>query len=346
MSICAQRIVLLNRPNGAPGEQNFKLEEFLVPIPNKGEVLVETHFLSLDPYMRGRMDDATSYAAPVPIGKTMEGGIVGQVLESRSSKFQVGDFVFGQLGWLSHSCTSAKNLRKIDPSKTPITTALGVLGMPGFTGWYGLTKIARPKKGETLVVAAATGPVGSIVGQIAKSLGLRTIGIAGSPKKCQIAKDTFGFDHCINHNSFLDGKEIHKKLVELCPNGIDIYFENVAGKILDGILPLMNVGGRITICGMVSWYNSGALGANAQGVKDRLPKIWRSILVKRISVQGFIISDHWDSFREFIQDVQPLVIGKKLNYIENVVEGLENAPLELKGLLEGKNLGKMIIKVK
>ena len=340
-----KRIALAERPTGAPTDRNFRLEEIALPNPRDGEVLVEIHYMSLDPYMRGRMDDAKSYAKPVNIGDTMEGGAVGRVIESKSEKFNVGDFVFGQLGWATHGCAHETLLRKLDPNLAPITTALGVLGMPGFTGWYGLSELGRPKEGETLVVAAATGPVGSMVGQIAKAKGLRTIGVAGGADKCALATSKFGFDHCIDHKAYDTARDMNAALKDVCETGVDIYFENVAGKTLDVVLPLMNQFGRIPVCGMISWYNAGNLGADAGEGKDKLPKLWRSILVKQLSVNGFIISNHWDLYGQFLREVGPMLTSGQIAYEEDIVDGLENAPNAFIGLLEGKNMGKLIVKV-
>jgi hypothetical protein len=346
MSETMQRIALAERPIGAPGDHNFRLETIEIPALVDDDVLVKIEYMSLDPYMRGRMDDAKSYASPVPIGGTMEGGAVGRVITSNSSKFAVGDYAFGQLGWASHGCLPARELRKLNPDLMPITTALGVLGMPGFTGWYGLKEHGRPKEGETLVVAAATGPVGSMVGQIAKAHGLHVVGIAGGAKKCALAVEKFSFDRCLDHKAYDDSRSMRKALQELCPNGVDIYFENVAGKTLDAILPLMNTGARIPICGMISWYNAGALGANAGDETDKLPKMWSSILVKKMSVNGFIISDHWDRYSDFLSDVVPMLASGRIAYEEDIVDGLGNAPKAFMGLLEGQNFGKLIVKVK
>ena len=345
MTETMQRIALARRPVGTPADEDFLLESIPMPTPAEGEVLVEVHYMSLDPYMRGRMDDAKSYANPVPLGGTMEGGGVGQIVASNAADYAVGDYVFGMLGWASHACLRAKELQKLDPKLAPITTALGVLGMPGFTGWYGLMELGRPKAGETLVVAAATGPVGSMVGQIAKAHGLRTVGIAGGAKKCALAVEKFGFDVCLDHTEYADGKAMRAAIAEHCPKGVDIYFENVAGKIFEGVLPLMNVGGRIPLCGLISWYNAGALGANAGGEKDNLPKLWRTILVNRLSVNGFIISDHWDRYGDFLRDVGPMLAKGQIAYQEDITEGLENAPRAFMGLLTGENFGKQIVKV-
>jgi len=244
MSEQMQRITLASRPNGAPVAENFSLVSGPIPVPGDGEVLVQIHYMSLDPYMRGRMNDAKSYAKPVPIGGTMEAGGVGEVIASNSPAFKPGDIAFGMFGWVSHGCLPAVELRKLDPAHGPITAALGVLGMPGFTGWYALNEFGRPKSGETLVVAAATGPVGSMVGQVAKAAGLRTVGIAGGAEKCALATDMFGFDACLDHRAFDTASDLRKAITDACPDGIDIYFENVGGKVFEAVLPLMNKIGR------------------------------------------------------------------------------------------------------
>ena len=339
-----QHINLASRPTGAPTPDNFSLETGPIPEPGDGEVLVRVHYMSLDPYMRGRMDDAKSYAAPVPIGGTMEGGGVGEVLTSNADGFAPGDMVFGMLGWATHAVSDAKMLRKLDPNAGPVTAALGVLGMPGFTGWHGLMEYGRPKQGETLVVAAATGPVGSMVGQLAKSLGLRTVGIAGGADKCALAKDTFGFDACVDHRAHSDAKSLRAALKDATPNGIDIYFENVGGKVLEAVMPLMNPHGRIPGCGMISWYNAGGLGAGANTPLSA-PALWRTILVKFQSVNGFIITNHWDRYPIFLAEVAPKVLSGEIKVVEDIAEGLENAPEAFIGVLEGKNVGKQLVKL-
>ena len=248
-------------------------------------------------------------------------------------------------GWASHAILNEKAVRKIAPKQQHLTRALGVLGMPGFTGWFGLNQFGLPKSGETLVVAAATGPVGSIVGQLAKRAGLNVIGLAGTDEKCRIASEDFGFDQCLNHRAYNSSKELRNALSNFCPNGIDIYFENVAGPILEAILPMMNVHGRIPLCGMISWYNAGRLGADALFDTLSLPKMWRTILVKRLSINGFIISDHWKQFPNFLNEVEPLVNEGLIKYIEDITQGLENAPQQFIGMLDGKNHGKTIIQL-
>ena len=346
MSTEMQEIVLASRPEAEPKPENFRLETHPLPNPGEGEVLVKVHYMSLDPYMRGRMDDAKSYAAPVPIGGRMEAGGVGEVIASNSPHFEVGDFAFGMFGWASHGCLPARELRKLDPKQGPITAALGVLGMPGFTGWHGLSAYGRPQAGETLVVAAATGPVGSMVGQLAKKAGLRVVGIAGGAEKCKMAVETFGFDACLDHRAYADARALRQDLKEACPKGIDIYFENVGGKIFEATLPLMNTFGRIPVCGMIAGYNAGRLGAASGGTgPDRLPALWSSILVKQMSVNGFIISNHFEHYPAFLKEVAPLVATGEIEVLEDIAEGLENAPRAFMGLLEGRNIGKQIVKL-
>ena len=344
MSNSMQRITLASRPSGAPTADNFALESSAIPTPKAGEVLVRVHYMSLDPYMRGRMDDAKSYAAPVPIGGTMEGGGVGEVIASEADGWAVGDFAFGMFGWATHAVADGAHLRKLDPAQGSITAALGVLGMPGFTGWHGLMEYGRPKAGETLVVAAATGPVGSMVGQIAKSLGLRTVGIAGGADKCALATDTFGFDVCLDHRAYADARALRSALKEVAPEGVDIYFENVGGKVLEAVMPCMNPYGRIPVCGMISWYNAGGLGAGAAAAMSA-PALWRPILVKFLNVQGFIISNHWDRYPAFLSDIGPKVVSGEIKVVEDITQGLENAPSAFIGLLEGRNVGKQMVKL-
>lgn len=339
-----QHITLASRPKGAPTPDNFKLETAPLPTPGAGEILVRVHYMSLDPYMRGRMDDSKSYAAAVPIGGTMEGGGVGEVIASNSDRFKPGEVAMGPFGWATHAVADGRMCRKIDPDAAPITTSLGVLGMPGFTGWYGLHEIGKPRAGETLVVAAATGPVGSMVGQLAKSLGLRAVGIAGGADKCALAVDTFGFDACLDHRAFPDARALRKALAEAAPDGIDIYFENVGGKVLEAVIPLMNPHGRIPLCGMISWYNAGGLGAGAEAAMS-VPALWRSILVQHLTVQGFIISNHWDRMPDFLADVAPKVANGEIKVVEDIAQGLENAPSAFIGLLEGRNVGKQLVKL-
>ncbi len=340
-----KEIILKNRPNGAPTLDDFSLVDWNNPALKSGEILVQVLSFSLDPYMRGRMDDAKSYAAPVALGARMEAGGVAQVIESASDHFKTGDFVFGMTGWATHAVLNAKLVRKLDMPREHLDRALGVLGMPGFTGWFGLMTHGRPKAGETLVVAAATGPVGSMVGQLAKLRGLNVIGIAGSAEKCAIAINELGFDHCLNHRSFATVRDLRSAISDRAPEGVDIYFENVAGMVLEAVVPLMNVHGRIPVCGMISWYNAGRLGADADTSSLTAPSIWRNILVNRLSVNGFIISDHWDQFGTFLHEVSPLLDAGKIAYKEDITQRIENAPNTFIGMLQGQNQGKTIIKV-
>ncbi len=336
-----RQIVLASRPQGAATEDNFRLETKPVPEPGPGEFLVRTLYLSLDPYMRGRMDDTKSYAKGVDIGGVMEGGCVAEVVKSNHSGFAVGDVVEWRFGWTSHAVSDGEGVRKIDPSIAPISTALGVLGMPGITAFVGLNDHGRPKAGETIVVGAATGAVGSLVGQLAKIQGLRVVGVAGGADKCAYAVNELGFDACIDHRAAPDSATLRKQLAEACPSGVDIYFENVGGKTLEAVMPLMNVHGRIPICGMISYYEQ----APAATVEDQLPKFWRMILVKRLSLRGFIIFDHYDRFPAFLQEVAPYVSDGRVKFRESVADGIENAPAAFLSLLKGGNFGKQLVKI-
>ncbi|WP_417525109.1 NADP-dependent oxidoreductase [Marinovum sp.] len=301
-----ERVVLAARPEGSAGLEHFRLEQVDRPAPAEGEVLVEVSHLSLDPYMRGRMSDAKSYAEPVAVGAVMTGQGVGRVLESRTEGFAEGDLVTGRTGWQSHAVLPATELRKIDPSLPP-SSALGVLGMPGFTGWVGLNKYGRPKTGETLVVAAATGPVGAMVGQLAKRAGMRTVAIAGGAEKCRIAQETFGFDSAIDHRAFDNVKDLRAAIAAAAPDGVDVYFENVGGDVLRAVLPLLNTHARVPVIGTIAWYE----GASNDG-PDTLPALWRQVLVKRLSIQGLIIFDHWNDFPAFLDMLKGGYLGKQV----------------------------------
>ena len=339
------RIVLARRPKGEPVPDDFRLEEDEVPACPEGGILVRVLWQSLDPYMRGRMDESKSYAKAVPIGGTMEGGCVAEVIESRHDRFRAGDIVESRFGWCTHAVSDGDGVRKVDPSMAPIQTALGVLGMPGLTAYVGLLEHGRPKEGETLVVSAATGAVGSVVGQIGRLKGVRVVGVAGGPEKCAWAVDELGFDACVDHRAATDAEALGQELAGACPNGVDVYFENVGGKTLDAVIPLMNVGGRIPVCGMISQYNLGGLGMAGGEGPDRLPRLWRTVLVQRLTVRGFIITDHYDRFREFQRDVSGWLREGRVKYREWVTEGLENAPQAFLQLLKGGNFGKALVRV-
>lgn len=332
-----RRILLAARPEGAPKERDFELVEEPAPAPGEGEVLVRTIYLSLDPYMRGRMNAAQSYAKPVEVGEVMTGGAVGQVIASRNAEFAEGDIVFGYTGWQDHAVSDGKGLRKVDPANAPISTALGILGMPGLTAYTGLKNIGQPKEGETLVVAAASGAVGSAVGQIAKLSGARAVGVAGSPEKCRFVSDELGFDACLNHHDagFAD------KLKAACPDGIDVYWENVGGKVFEAVVPLLNTFARVPVCGLIAHYNATELPAGP----NKVPLVMRSVLSNRLRVQGFIVWDFADQEPEFLQNMSGWIREGSVRYREDFVDGLEKAPQALIGLLNGENFGKLVVRV-
>jgi NADPH-dependent curcumin reductase len=332
-----RRIVLASRPNGAPRLTDFRLEQGPVPEVGDGEVLLRTLWLSLDPYMRGRMNAGQSYAKPVEVDGTMVGGTVSEVIASKHPKFGPGDIVLGYAGWQDYAVSSEGALRKLDPNSAPISTALGVLGMPGMTAYTGFLTIGQPKVGETVVVAAASGPVGSLVGQIAKLKGCRAVGIAGGAAKCQYLVDELGFDAAIDHQSsgFAD------ELQQACPSGIDIYFENVGGRVWDAVAPLLNDFARVPVCGLIAQYNMTKLPRGP----DRTPQLFRQILTKRLTLRGFIVTDFTDQAEVFARDVGNWLRDGKIKYKEDVVEGLQNAPRAFIGLLAGRNFGKLLVRV-
>ena len=332
-----RRVVLASRPEGAPQLSNFRIEERPAPEPEQGEVLLRTLWLSLDPYMRGRMSAARSYAKPVEVGEPMVGGTVSKVVDSRHPDFKVGDIVLAYSGWQDYAVSNGAGLRKLDPARAPISTALGVLGMPGMTAYTGLLTIGDPKPGETVVVAAATGPVGATVGQIAKVKGCRAVGIAGGPDKCRYLLDAFGFDVAVDHRS----KNFADELRAACPDGIDVYFENVGGPVWDAVFPLLNDFARIPVCGLISQYNMTELPPGP----DRTPQLFRQVLTRRLTIRGFIVWDFASQAEAFERDVSTWIQQGKIKYKEDVVEGLENAPQAFLGLLQGKNFGKMLVRV-
>ncbi len=333
------RIVLHSRPFGAPTAENFRLEKIAVPVPSAGEVLLRTLYLSLDPYMRGRMNDAPSYAAPVAVGDVMVGGTVSRVEISRNRDFQPGDLVLGSSGWQEYALSDGTDLTGLDARMQHPSLALGLLGMPGFTAYMGLLEIGQPKEGDTLVVAAASGAVGSVVGQIAQLLkGCRVVGIAGGAAKCRYVVEELGFDACIDRHS----ADFPQQLAAACPKGIDVYFENVGGAVFDAVLPLLNAGARVPVCGLIAQYNDTRLPHGP----DRLRLLTRTLLTRRIKMQGFIIfEDFGDRYGEFYQRMSAWLAEGRIRYREDVVDGLEKAPEAFIGLLEGKNFGKLIVRV-
>ncbi|MHA0981317.1 NADP-dependent oxidoreductase [Kosakonia cowanii] len=333
-----RRWVLASRPHGAPTTENFRLEEDEVASPGEGQVLLRTVYLSLDPYMRGRMSDAPSYSPPVKIGEVMCGGTVSRVVKSQHPDFAEGDWVLAGSGWQDYDIASGDDLVKLDSNIPHPSWALGILGMPGFTAYMGLLDIGQPKEGETLVVAAATGPVGATVGQIGKIKGCRVVGVAGGSEKCRHAVEVLGFDECIDHHA----DDFSDRLAKACPQGIDIYYENVGGKVFDAVLPLLNTSARIPLCGLVSGYNATDLPEGP----DRVPLLMATILKKRIRLQGFIImQDYGHRLHEFQHEMASWLKQDRIHYREQVTEGLEQAPEAFIGLLEGKNFGKVVVKV-
>jgi len=332
-----RRIVLARRPNGAPVPGDFRQEEVAVPPLGAGEILLKTVFLSLDPYMRGRMSDGPSYVEPLALGETMCGQAMCQVEQSNDPAFQPGDRVLANVGWQDYGVSLGAELTKLDAGLEHPSYALGVLGMPGLTAYVGLLDIGQPKSGETLVVASATGAVGSAVGQIAKLKGCRVVGVAGGRDKCEYAVKELGFDACIDHHD----ENFASMLAQSCPRGIDIYYENVGGAVFDAVLPLLNVHARIPLCGLVAFYNLAALPTGV----DHTPMLMRAFLVRRVKVQGFIIFDHYDRLPAFTRDMTAWLDAGRIRYREDIIDGLENAPAALIGLLRGDNFGKVVVRV-
>ncbi|HXG15495.1 MAG TPA: NADP-dependent oxidoreductase [Calidithermus sp.] len=327
-----QRVVLARRPHGAPRLEDFRLEEVPVPAPDPGQVLCRTIYLSLDPYMRGRLREERSYARRVELGEVIVGGTVGQVVESRHPGFRTGDFVLGAGGWQTFAVAEGRSLRRLDPEAAPLSTALGVLGMPGLTAWVGLLDIGRPRPGQTVVVSAAAGAVGSVVGQLAKIQGCRAVGVAGTPDKCRWVVEALGFDAAVCHRS----DDLVGALREACPDGIDVYFDNVGGRVLEAVLRLVNVGARIPLCGLVAEYNAPEPPPG--------PNL-RPVLFNRVTIQGFIVSDHAHREPQFLEDMGRWVREGRVRYREDIVEGLARAPEAFIGLLEGRNFGKLLVRV-
>jgi NADPH-dependent curcumin reductase CurA len=332
----AKRVVLVSRPAGEPRASDFRIEEFAPPSPGPGEVLLRTIWLSLDPYMRGRMSDAPSYAAPVPIGGVMEGGTVSEVIASNNPGFATGDIVLSRAGWQTHAISDGKGLTRIDPRLGPVSTAVGVLGMPGMTAYTGLLDIGKPQAGETVVVAAASGAVGSAVGQIAKIKGARAVGVAGGKDKCDYVRKELGFDDCLDHRD----PDLAAKLKDACPKGIDVYFENVGGAVLEAVFPLLNAFARMPVCGLIAQYND---------TEAKAPKwagaMMRSVLTKRLTIRGFIVFDFAARHGDFLRDMSQWVREGKVKYKECITEGLDSAPGAFMGLLKGANFGKQLVRV-
>ncbi|HWP19811.1 MAG TPA: NADP-dependent oxidoreductase [Burkholderiaceae bacterium] len=333
-----RQIVLASRPTGEASVDNFKLVETPVPELKDGQVLVRHHYLSLDPYMRGRMNEGKSYAQPQPLNQVMVGGTVGEVVQSRNPYFQVGDKVVGMGGWQEYAVVDADQrgvLQKVDTTHVPLSAYLGAVGMPGVTAWYGLVKIIAPKAGETVVVSAASGAVGTAVGQLAKVRGCRAVGIAGGPQKCRYVVEELGFDACIDYKEHRDVRSLAAALKEACPKGIDGYFENVGGMVLDAVMLRMNAFARIALCGMISGYDG-------QPIPMQNPQL---LLVNRVRLEGFIVSEHMDVWPDALQELGTLVATGKLKYRESIAEGIHSAPEAFIGLLKGRNFGKQLVKL-
>jgi NADPH-dependent curcumin reductase CurA len=332
-----RRILLASRPTGMPTTDNFRLETVPIPEAGDGEVLLKTRFLSLDPYMRGRMNAGESYAEGVDPGEVMVGGTVSEVVSSRNPAFADGDLVMAYAGWQDYALSDGSDLMKLDPRIAQPSYALGVLGMPGLTAYVGLLDIGQPKPGDTVVLAAATGAVGSVVGQIAKLKGCRVVGIAGAKEKCAYAVDVLGYDACVSHYD----KDMATQLAAACPDGVDVYFENVGGSSWEAVMPLLNNFARVPICGLIAHYNQTALSPGP----DRMPMLQALILRRSLKLQGFIVSNYRDRIPAFIGDMSGWLAEGKIKYREDVVEGLENAPQAFLGLFTGDNFGKLVVRV-
>ena len=337
MSLKNRQVLLASRPSGEPTADNFRLAEAEVPRPGPGQMLLRTIYLSLDPYMRGRMNAGRSYARPVEVGEVMEGRAVAEVVESNLAGYQPGDVVFAPIGWQEYALSDGKEARKLDPALGPASYALGVLGMPGLTAYAGLLTIGQPRPGETVVVAAASGAVGSLVGQIAKIKGCRAVGIAGGERKCRFVTEELGFDACLDHRD----PALPERLKEACPSGIDVYFENVGGKVFDAVFPLLNNFARVPVCGLIAQYNQ----TEPPPGPDRVAALMMATLVKRLTFRGFIVTDFAAQLPQFLKDMSAWLKEGKVKYREDVTDGIENAPRELIGLLKGENFGKKIIRV-
>ncbi|WP_232630041.1 NADP-dependent oxidoreductase [Methylobacterium sp. Leaf118] len=337
MALMNRRIVLASRPHGEPKPEHFRLEESRAPTPKEGEVLLRTRWLSLDPYMRGRMSAAKSYAQPVEIGETMVGQTVSEVVASHHPAYALGDRVLSPAGWQDYFVSDGTGLHRLDPAAGPPSAFLGVLGMPGLTAYAGLLEIGRPQPGETVAVAAAAGPVGSLVGQIARIKGARVVGIAGGPEKCAYLTDVLGFDAALDHRA----GDFPDALARACPDGIDVYFENVGGAVFAAVLPLLNDFARVPVCGLVAGYNLSEMPPGP----DRAPLLMRAVLTRRLTLRGFIVSDFAGLHGAFLHDVGDWLKAGQVKAREDVVEGLEQAPAAFAGMLRGTNFGKLVVRV-
>ena len=338
MTTMNKQWLLVSRPQAEATAENFRMVQTPLPEVQEGQVLVRHRFLSLDPYMRGRMSDAKSYAAPQPLNEVMIGGTVGEVVASKHAKFAVGDAVVGMGGWQQYALVDGERpgmLRKVDTTHVPLSAYLGAVGMPGVTAWYGLVKLCQPKGGETVAVSAASGAVGGAVGQLAKARGCRVVGIAGGPDKCRYVVDELGFDACIDYKQHADGKSLRAALSEAAPKGIDGYFENVGGRILDAVLTRMNPFGRIALCGMISGYEGQPIPLSAPSL----------LLTQRLRVEGFIVSEHMEVWPEALKELGTLVATGKLKYRESIAPRIEDAPEAFLGLLKGRNFGKQLVQL-
>jgi NADPH-dependent curcumin reductase CurA len=329
-----RRVLLKSRPQGEPTPANFEIADAPVPEPREGEYLSRTIWLSLDPYMRGRMAETKGYAANVNLGDPMVGGTVGQVVKSRHPTFKEGDFVVEYSGWQTYAVSNGAMVMKLDPKSAPLSTALSVLGMPGMTAWWGLMQIGKPKAGETVVVSAASGAVGSVVGQLARLHGCRAVGIAGGKDKCDYVVNELGFDACVDYRA--TGANLFKEIRAAAPKGIDIYFENVGGAVQAAVVPQLNDFASVPLCGLIAHYNEMQMGAGPD---------WRLLLIKRATVTGFIVSDHFGQMEGFWKEVPAAVQAGKIRYREDIVQGIDSAPEAFIGLLKGKNFGKLLVQV-
>lgn len=333
------RVVLVERPQGAVALEHFRVESFPIPVEGPGELLVEANYLSLDPYMRGRMDVRKSYAKPLNIGDVMPGQTVSTVIRSQHSDFAAGDLVLAHAGWRTHAVVEGAKARRVASSSIPVTAQLGVLGMPGFTAYAGLKEIGKPKKGETVAVAAAAGPVGSLVGQLAKIAGARAVGIAGGPEKCAYLLNELGFDRAVDHKS----AHFPEDLAAACPEGIDVYYENVGGAVWQAVLPLLNRFARVPVSGLIAHYDAPSDNSGP----DLLPATMRSVISQRLLIQGFLNFDYKDKlFSEFQHVVGNNIAGGAIKFREDIVDGLAAAPKAFLGMLAGNNFGKLLVRIK